>query len=382
MLGFTFTEEQTVMRGVVRDLMEDRVAPLVREIEDKGEYPVWVAELFREQGLFAVSVPEEYGGLDGRLLTQCVVSEEVARVSASCSMILGIQSLGAAPIALFGTMDQKARWLPPMATGEKVGAFGLTEPGAGSDIRALGSRAEKVEGGWRLNGRKAFITHANVADVVTVFAKADGEGGEGITAFLLETDREGFVIERVEEKMGLRASPTCSVALSDVFLPEENVLGRVGEGLDVIKGTLQKGRIGTAAQALGIAQGAFDAAATYVTQRTQFGRQLSRLQAVQQILGGVATEIEAARCLTYAAAGTYDAAGRGLDHLSAMCKLFATDTAMKATTEAVQVMGANGYMVEYGVERRMRDAKIFQIFEGANEVQRGIVAREMFRRTG
>jgi len=241
------------------------------------------------------------------------------------------------------------------------------------------TRAVRSEGGWLLNGRKSFISHANVADVVVCFAKAKTDEGDKTTAFLVETDRSGFEVDKIEHKMGLRASPTCSFVLEDVWVPDENVLGGVGKGMAVALGTLYRSRVASASQSLGVAQGALDLSAAYVQEREQFGRSLSRIQAVQTIVGRMVTQVEAARSLVLAAAARYDAGAGEKARFSSMAKLFASDVAMKVTIDAVQIMGGYGYMVEYGVERFMRDAKVFQIFEGANEIHRTVVAREYFR---
>jgi len=321
-------------------------------------------------------VPEEYGGIDGLLVTQSAVLEQVARVSGACSMILGVQCLGSAPIALFGDEAQKQRWLSGLATGEIKVAFGLTEPNAGSDVRGMTTRAVSRDDGWVLNGRKSFISHANIADVVVCFAQTKTAEGEEISAFLVETDRDGFEVDKIEHKMGLRGSPTCSLVLEDVWVPEENVLGEVGHGMGVAMGTLYKSRICSAAQSLGVAQGALDIAAAYVQDREQFGRPLSRNSVVQSIVGRMVTQVEAARSLVYTAAARYDDGLGEKARFSSMAKLFASDTAMRVSTDAVQIMGGYGYMVEYGVEQFMRDAKVFQIFEGANELHETGIARE------
>ncbi|MCZ7663761.1 MAG: acyl-CoA dehydrogenase family protein [Thermoleophilia bacterium] len=377
-MDHSLSDEQVAIATMVRDLMTNEVGPRTQEIDEQGVFPTWVADLFRKHDLFAVTVPEDYGGIDGRLLTHCLVVEQVGRVCASCSMILGAQSLGAGPITLFGSADQKERWLTRLATGEVLVAFGLTEPNAGSDAKAMTTRAVPTDGGWRLNGRKSFITHANVADVIIVFAKVKADGADQITAFLVETDRAGFTVDKIEHKMGLRGSPTCSFVLEDVWIPQANMLGELGQGLEIMLRGLHRGRIGSAAQSVGLGQGALDIAAAYATQREQFGRPLARMQAVQTIVGQMATEIEAARQLVYSAACRYDARAADIERFSSMAKLFASDATMRVTGDAVQIMGGYGYMVEYGVERMMRDAKVFQIFEGANQIQQITVARDVF----
>jgi len=375
----TFSDEQQAVIKMVRELMLEQVSARTVEVEERGEFPHWLAELFKRYDLFGVAVPEEYGGIDGLVVTEVAVLEQMARVSGACSMILGVQCLGSAPIVLFGDDAQKERWLPRLATGEVMGAFALTEANAGSDVRAMTSRAVPGDGGWVLNGRKVFISHANIADVVVYFAKTKAAKGEEITAFLVETDCEGFEVDKIEHKMGLRGSPTCSLVVENVFVPAGNVLGSVGQGLGVALETLYKTRIASAAQALGVAQGALDIVATYVKEREQFGRPLARNPVVQAKLGRMITQVEAARTLIYTAAARYDDDQGDKARFSSMAKLFASDTAMTVTTDAVQLMGGYGYMVEYGAEQFMRDAKVFQIFEGANELHETGIAREFLR---
>lgn len=374
------TDEQVAMATVVQDLMEAEVVPRISEAEAAGCFPEWLRELFRSYDLFTALIPEEHGGLDGSLLSQCVIIEEVARVWGSGSMVLGAQSLGATPIALAGSEEQKRRWLPLLASGEKLVSFGLTEPGAGSDARGILTRAKPTGEGWVLNGTKSFITHANVADVIVVFARVEEDGQDRITAFLMETDQEGFTVGTMEHKMGLRGSPTCAFAMNDVWIPRENLLGRVGDGFRILTASLDKGRISVASQAIGIGRGAVEIASAYSLEREQFGASLAKLPAIQQLVADMVTQMEAARCLTYTAALKYDTAARDMRRFSAMAKLFSSDMAMKVTTDAVQVMGGYGYCEEYGVERAMRDAKVLQIFEGTNQIQRMLIAHDFFER--
>jgi alkylation response protein AidB-like acyl-CoA dehydrogenase len=378
MIDLTLSEEQLSIAQMVRELMVEQVRPRTQEIDELAEFPAWVAELFRGLDLFAVAAPEAYGGIDGSLITLCVVVEQIARVSPACSMIVGVQSLGATPITLFGSAEQKKNWLPAIAAGKKMVAFGLTEPDAGSDVKAMSTRAVKADSGWRLNGRKCFISHANIADMVVCFAKVNVGGRDQITAFLVETDQPGFVVDKVEHKMGLRGSPTCSFVLEDAWVPQENLLGRVGHGLEILLATLHRSRVCSAAQSLGVAQGALDLSVAYAKEREQFGRPLAKMQAVQMIVGGMVAQTEAARCVVYAAAARYDARSSNIERFSAMAKLVASEAAMDVSTNAVQIMGGYGYMVEYGVEQLMRDAKVFQIFEGANELHRMAIARDLF----
>lgn len=378
-MDFKLSPDQEAIRQMVREMMEEQVAPRASEIDEKQEFPWWVKDLFSKNGLFTAVIPAEYGGLDGSLLTQCVVIEEVSRVCASSSMILGNQSLASSPISLHGTEAQKQKWLPRLATGEIKASFGLTEPDAGSDVQGMRTRAVPKDGGWVLNGSKCFITEANIAAVVTVFAKVNIDGKDVITAFLVETDRPGYSVDRVEHKMGLRGSPTCSLSLDNVWVPDENILGGMGGGFNILLNCLNKGRISVAAQSLGIAQGAYEAARNYAKTRIQFGQPLAKIQAIQLMIGDMVAEIEAARALTWAAAWHYDNHTKDMVRFSGAAKLFASDVANRVTTNAVQVLGGYGYVRDYPVERMMRDAKIFQIFEGTNQIQRLSIAREVFK---
>lgn len=378
-MDFQLSPEQQALRAAVRELMETKVRPLAREIDEKEDFPWEVVRLFAEHDVFATVCPEEYGGVDGKLLTQCVVIEEVARVCASSSMILGNQSLGSSPIALWGSEAQKARWLPGIARGEYLPSFGLTEPEAGSDVRAMKTCAVRRNGGWSITGRKAFITEGNVCDVITVFARTEADGKEGISAFLVDRTHGGWSCEKVEKKMGLRGSPTCQLVFEDTWVPAENILGEPGDGFRILLDCLNKGRISVAAQAIGIAQGALDIARRYAAERVQFGRPLKDHQAIQLMLADMETQVQAARALTWAAAWKYDTRARDYVRFSAMAKLFATDMVQQVTTNAVQILGGYGYIRDYEVERMMRDAKVFQIFEGTNQIQRLTIARELYR---
>jgi alkylation response protein AidB-like acyl-CoA dehydrogenase len=374
---------QEDLRLGIRSLMEERIAPRAAEIDEAGEFPEDVRRVFAEHDVFATVAPPEYGGLDGTLLTLTVVCEEIARVCANSGMVLGNQSLGAAPIALFGTEEQKQAHLPRLASGETLCSFALSEPGAGSDAAALQTRARFDGDGWVVSGRKNFITHANVADLLTVFARVEGAGERSITAFLVERDDPGWFVDRVEHKMGLRGSPTCSVVLDGVRVAPSAMLGEVGDGLRVALGTLDKGRIMTAALALGIAQGALELALSYAQEREQFGRPIGDFQGVQFMLADMETDVQAARALVRSAASRYDEGDDPqLTRVAAATKLFATDMVNRVTSTALQVLGGYGYIVEYGAERRMRDARVFSIFEGTNQIQRLVIARELLRRGG
>jgi alkylation response protein AidB-like acyl-CoA dehydrogenase len=372
--------EQVELCRTVRTLMEERVQPRVEEIDAAGEFPEDVRRLFAEHDVFATVVPPEYGGLDGRLLTLTLVCEEITRVCSNSGMILGNQSLGAAPIALYGSEEQKQTYLPKLASGEWLCSFALSEPGAGSDAAALQTRARRDGDGWILSGRKNFITQANVADVMTVFARAGDASERPISAFLVTKEEPGWLVDRVEHKMGLRGSPTCSVVLDEVRVPAGALLGDLGDGMRIALGTLDKGRIMTASLALGIAQGALELALTYSQEREQFGRPIADFQAIQFMLADMETDVQAARALVRSAAERYDEHDPDIIKLSAATKLFVTEMVNRVTSTALQVLGGYGYIVDYGAERRVRDARIFAIFEGTNEIQRLVIARELLGR--
>jgi alkylation response protein AidB-like acyl-CoA dehydrogenase len=365
---------EDVARGV-RELAEHHLRPRAAEIDERAEFPHDVRELFAAHDVFAAVAPPEYGGLDGSLHTLTLVCEEIARVCANSGMLLGNQYLGVGPIVLFGTPEQKAELIPRLASGEWLCSFALTEPDAGSDAASIRTRATRVDGGWSISGSKCFITQANVADLVTVFARTD----EGITALLVRRDDPGWHVDKVEKKMGLRGSPTCSIVLDDVRVDDDAVLGRPGDGLRIALTSLDKGRIMTASLALGIAQGALDAAVGYAGERRQFGKPIAEHQAVAVLLADMETETQAARALIRHAASNYDAGAPGITKLSAATKLFATDMVNRVTSNAVQILGGYGYIADFGVERMMRDARVFAIFEGTNQIQRLVIARELMR---
>lgn len=369
----TLSQEQEDIRRAVRELMESRVRPRAAEIDAEGEFPHDVRALFAEHGVFTTVAPPEYGGLDGSLLTLCQVCEEITRVCANSGMVLGNQVLGAGPIVLFGSEEQKRHYLPRFASGELLCSFALSEPDAGSDVASLRTRARKDGDSWVISGRKNFITHANVADVLTVFARVD----DRVSAFLVTRDDAGWYVDRVEQKMGLRGSPTCSVVLDDVRVPADALVGDVGAGMRIALTSLDKGRVMTASLALGIAQGALDLAVRYAKERTQFGKPIAELQAVQFMLADMATDIAASRALVRDSAAAYDTGGPDIVQRSAATKLFTTEMVNRVTSTAVQVLGGYGYLADYGAERMMRDARVFSIFEGTNQIQRLVVARAL-----
>jgi alkylation response protein AidB-like acyl-CoA dehydrogenase len=363
-------------RATVRQIAQERVAPRAAEIDARDEYPYDLRRLLGEQDILALPFAEEFGGLGtGTLMLQMAV-EELASASAAVALMLMVQELGTLPIQRFGSDELKQRFLPRCATGEWTPAFALSEPDAGSEPGAMRTTAVRDGDEWVINGTKNWITNAGVADFYVVFALTDREQRR-FTAFVVEPDRPGFSIGRLEHKMGIKGSPTGSPVLEDVRVPAANVIGEVGRGMRVALGTLERTRLGAAAQAVGIAQGATDYAARYAKERVAFGRPIAELQAIQFKLADMETRTAAARELLYKACALADRDDPQLGKFSSMAKLFASDTAMAVTVEAVQVLGGYGYVSEYPVERMMRDAKITQIYEGTNEIQRLIVARTL-----
>jgi alkylation response protein AidB-like acyl-CoA dehydrogenase len=373
---YEIPQEMRDFRDTIRQIVREQVAPRAAEIDATGEYPWDLRRLFAEQDLLGLPFAEEHGGTGtGTLMLQMAV-EEVATASASAALILMVQELGTLPIQLFGSDELKDRLLPRCASGVWSPAFCLSEPEAGSDPAAMRTTAVQDGDEWVLNGTKNWITNAGIADFYVVFAVTDHDARR-ITAFVVEADRPGFSIGRLEHKMGIKGSPTGSPVLEDVRVPEANVIGRVGKGLSVALATLERTRLGAAAQAVGIAQGATDYANQYARERVAFGRTLHDLQGIQFKLADMETRTAAARELLYKACALADRGDPRAGKYSSMAKLFASDTAMAVTVEAVQVLGGYGYVTEYPVERMMRDAKITQIYEGTNEIQRLVIARAM-----
>ena len=378
---FALPEDLEQFRKLVREICEDRLAPRAAEIDEQDEFPWDVHKLFVENELMGVGYPEEHGGAGGGSLTMAVMVEEIARISASASLIPLVNRLGAIPVLLAGSDAQKTELFRGISRGENQMSYALTEPGAGSDAGSLQTRYERLDGGgWRLNGTKRFITGAGASDRYTVFATRDaGLRSKGISAFVVHAEDQGFSVGKSEKKLGIRGSPTREVYLDGSVVPEDRLLGEEGEGFSYAMRTLDYSRPTIAAQALGIAQGAFDVASRYMTEREQFGKKLAEFQGLQFMLADMAMQIEAARMLTYRAAAATDARDPRMTYHAAVAKCHASDTAMAVTTDAVQILGGYGYMREYGVERMMRDAKITQIYEGTNQVQRIVIARQVLR---
>ena len=378
------TAEHDELRAVVRELAEERIVPRAAEIDATSEFPWDLKELLAKQDLLGLGFEEKYGGTAIDSVGQAIVAVEIARSDATTSLIVIVQKLGALPILLAGTDEQKDRYLPRLASGEWLIAFGLTEAAAGSDVASNRMRALLEGDCYVLNGSKRFITNGSVANVLTVFALTDPQAGgrKGMSGFIVETETPGFSVARVEHKMGIRGSPTAELNFDDVRVPVENRLGAEGEGFKIAMNTLDRSRLSIAAQAVGIAQGAIDEATKYAANRRQFGERVVDFQGIQFMLADMASQTEAARQLTYAAAARVDANASDLAYWTSSAKLVAGDTAMRVTTDAVQILGGYGYITEYPVERMMRDAKITQLYEGTQQIQRLIIARQLLQRAG
>src|SRR3954470_475668 len=376
---YALTDEQVEFRDAIRKMVVERVAPRAAEIDAKAEYPWDLRKLFAEHDLFGLPFDEEHGGTGTGTLMLNVAIEEVARACASSALMLMVQELGTLPISLFGTEELKQRFLPRCASGEWSPAFALSEPEAGSDPGGMITRAVKDGDEWIVTGTKNWITNLGVADFYVVFAKTDPSAprSRGISAFVVEADRPGFSVGKLEHKLGIKGSPTGQPIFDDVRVPAGNLIGEVDRGMQVALGTLDHSRLGVAAQAVGIAQGATDHAAAYARERRQFGQPISEFQGIQFKLADMETRTAAARELLYRACAKIDRHEPDRGKYSAMAKLFASDTAMAVSVEAVQVLGGYGYVTEYPVERYMRDAKITQIYEGTNEIQRLVIARAL-----
>jgi alkylation response protein AidB-like acyl-CoA dehydrogenase len=376
--GYLIPEEFEDLRATIRQIAQERIVPRAPDIDRNAEYPQDIRELLAENDIFGLPFAEEYGGTGtGTLMLQIAV-EEIAKADASCALMLMLQELGTLPIARFGTEAQKQRVLPKCATGEWLGAFALSEPEAGSNASAMRTSAVLDGDEWVINGTKNWISNAGVADFYIVFALTDRESGRA-TAFLVEADRPGFSIGGYEHKLGIKGSPTGSPVFDNVRVPQENVIGEVGRGMRVALGTLERTRLGAAAQAVGIAQGAVDYAVGYTKERIAFGKPIIELQGMQFKLADMQIGTAAARSLLYRACSLadLDPPPADLGMWTSMAKVFASDNAMKVTVEAVQALGGYGYVNDYPVERMLRDAKITQIYEGTNEIQRVVIARHL-----
>jgi alkylation response protein AidB-like acyl-CoA dehydrogenase len=378
------TEEQRLLRDTVRALADERVAPRAAGIDRTGEFPWDMKELLAGHDILGLPFPERYGGFGGELLSVCLAIEQLSRACATTGLILAVQELGALPLLLAGSDAQQERWFPDLAAGRTLIAFALTESEAGSDAAAIRTRAVRDGDGYVIEGGKRFISQGSVADLVTVFAvtDADADRHRRLSCFVVPTAADGFRVVRVEHKMGIRGSPTAELAFDRVRIPADHLVGDEGQGFDIAMRTLDRSRPGIAAQAVGIAQGALEVASGYAAQRRQFGRPIGEFQMVGAMLADMDAATEAARQLLYTACIEIDAGAPDASRWSALAKLVAGDAAMRVTTDAVQVLGGYGYVNEYPVERMMRDAKITQLYEGTQQIQRLVIARALLGRDG
>jgi len=367
-----------MIKSLARTIAEEKILPVRAELDEKEEFPWEIMKILADTDMFRIFIPEEYEGLGGGCFDMCLVIEELSRVCSGVAISYAGTALGVTPLLAFGTEEQKRKYLPDVASGKKLAAFAVTESTAGSDIGAIKTTAQKVEGGYLLNGTKQFITNGGEAELYTVIALTDKEkGARGASAILVEKDTPGFSFGRKEKKLGIRASATRELVFEDCLVPAENIIGKEGMGFIITLKLFDSSRPEIGAQAVGLAQGALEAAVAHARQRVQFGHPIIALQAVQHMLADMAIQVEAARALVYAAARTIDSGAKEFSMESAMAKVFASDIAMKVTTDAVQIFGGVGYMRDYPIEKMLRDAKITQIYEGTNQVLRNTIAIEL-----
>jgi len=390
-MDYLLTEEQVMIRDLCRQVAQEKIAPVAAECDKAERFPHEVMKIIAQSDLFGIFVPAQYGGTlelppgqtAGGVLSLCLATEELSRACGGIAVCYAASALGTFPIILFGNEEQKKKYLPDLASGKKIAAFGITEPEAGSDASAIKTTAKKVGDHYILNGTKHFITNGAEAETYVIIAMTNKtKGARGASAFIVEKGTPGFTFGKKEDKMGIRASITSELIFNECKIPVENLLSKEGMGFIVTMKTFDMSRPGVAAQALGIAQGALDVAVKYSKERHQFGKPISSFQGIQFMLADMATELEAARALVYSVARMVDAGHTGVSKESAMAKLFASDVAMKVTTDAVQVLGGYGYMKDYPAEKYMRDAKITQIYEGTNQIQRGIIALQLIKEMG
>ncbi len=377
-MEYFLTEQQKEIKALVRTIAEEKILPARAELDEKEEFPWEIMKVLANTDLFGVHIPEEYGGLGGGVLDLCLVVEELSRICSGGAVSYAASALGSFTLLEYGTEEQKRKYLPDIASGRKLAAFALTEATAGSDASSIKTTATRTNGGYTLNGTKQFITNGGEAELYTIIALTDKtKGPRGASAILVEKGTPGFSFGRKEKKLGIRASATRELVFEDCFVPEENRLSREGMGFIMTMKLLDRSRPGLGAQALGLAQGALEAATDYARKRIQFEHPIIAQQAVQQMLADMAIQVEAARALVYAAARTIDSGVKDFTQDSAIAKVFASDTAMKVTTDAMQIFGGVGYMRDYPIEKMFRDAKITQIYEGSNQVLRNAIAFEL-----
>ena len=379
-MNYYFTEMEEMVKNLFSEYVNKRIIPLRNELDEKDEFP---EEIFREmaaQDFFRIIVPEEYGGMSDSIMVSTLGIEELSRGDGGIGVTFAAHTITSKGIVLYGNEEQKKKYLPGIADGKLFTAFALTEPGAGSDAASLKTKAVKKGDSYVINGTKQFITSGEIADICLVVASTDPEKGyKGHTAFIVEKGTPGFSVGKKEDKMGIRSSVTNELIFDDCVVPEENILGSLGQGFYIALGLLDRSRIGIGAQALGIAQAALDESVNYSKMREQFGKPISKFQGIQFMLADMGTSIEAARSLIYQASRNVDSGEKDLTAGSAMAKLYATDMAMAVTTDAVQIFGGYGYMKEYPVEKMMRDAKVTQIYEGTNQIQRLVIASKILK---
>jgi len=381
-MSYLFTEEQKMIRDLARQIADEKIRPVAAEYDEKEEFPWPILKVIAESDLAGIYIEEKYGGMGGGVTELCIATEEFSKACGGIAVSYAASALGSYPIILYGTEEQKKKYLPDIASGKKLAAFGLTEAGAGSDAGAVSTTAKKEGDYYVLNGVKQWITNGGEAEIYTVIAMTDKtKGSRGASAFIVEKGTPGFEFGKKEKKLGIRSSATRELIFTNCKVPKENLIGKEGLGFIVAMKTFDKSRPGIGAQAVGIAQGALDHALRYAKERVQFGKPVSSFQGIQFMLADMGTKIEAARALVYYAAGLIDSGAKDISKLSAMSKLYASDVAMEVTTDAVQIFGGYGYMRDYPVEKYMRDAKITQIYEGTNQIQRSVIASELIKET-
>ena len=380
-MDYFLTEQQKTIKNLARRIAEERILPVRAELDEKEEFPWDIVKELASADMFRVFVPEQYDGLGGGCLELCLVMEELSRICSGVAVTYAASALGCMTLMEYGTEAQKRKFLPDIASGKRLGAFAITEPTAGSDASNIKTTAEKVEGGYLLNGTKQFITNGGEAEIYTVIALTDkSRGARGASAIIVEKDTPGFTFGKKEKKMGIRTSATRELVFRNCLVPEENLLGKPGLGFVQAMRLFDKSRPGIGAQAVGLCQGALEAATDYAQERVQFDQPLITLPVVQQMLADMAIQTEAARALVYAAARYVDSGAKNVTESSAAAKVFASDAAMKVTVDAVQICGGAGYMRDYPVEKMMRDAKILQIYEGTNQILRNAIAINLRKR--
>ncbi|MFH1476590.1 MAG: acyl-CoA dehydrogenase family protein [Verrucomicrobiota bacterium] len=379
-MNYGLTEQQEMIRDLCRQVAQEKIKPIREHYDEANEFPHEILKVFAQADLCGLYIEEKYGGLGGGVMDLSIAVEELSKVCSGIALSLAATALGTFPIILYGNDEQKQKYLPRVASGQALSAFALTEANAGSDAGAIATTAARDGDDYILNGTKQWITNGGEAEIYSVITKTDkSKGSRGATAFIVEKDTPGFTFGKKENKMGIRASATRELVFQDCRVPKANILGKEGLGFIVAMKTFDMSRPGVAAQALGIAAGALDEAVRYSRERRQFGKPICSFQGVQFMLADMATQVEAARALVYAAARYIDSGAKDVSKISAMCKLFASDTAMRVTTDAVQVLGGYGYMKEYPVEKMMRDAKITQIYEGTNQIQREVIGMNLIK---